>query len=555
MNREFTRRAQSLSLEVDCLADGDVNSDLLIVSEAPGYREKEMKLPLVGASGKFLWDVLAKFNIRRQHCYITNVVKRQLVDSPHSGGAKAGVSRNELAHWNALLRWEVEQLPNVKYVLILGDMALNALCDVQGISAWRGSVLQDGTRSYIITNNPAFLLYKPSLQPIFYQDVSKLDMVRRGQWRAHDIHEIINPTPLEAIQWCDKMIQEGEPVSFDIETTGGETACIGFANQAHEGMCINFRERDTNRWSVADERRVRSSIQRVLRHSRVRLVAQNGGFDCGWLWYKDRINPKGLYIDTLLAHHTLHPTWPHNLGFLTAQYTTHPFYKDEKDEWREGGDIDSFWRYNVKDCCITWEVARRLEQELRSQQMWDFFQDHVMALQPWLIQATVLGNKVDLPMRERLNTEYSADVDRLAIEFRDLARIATGVADLDVNPLSPKQLGTLLFQQLRLVGKTTSTDEENRNAMIENPRTPEPARRMLLKLNEFKEQHKLFSTYIKAAVDPDGRMRSDYKQYGTQYVPGRLSSAQTLWGSGMNLQNQPERLRGMFIADRMVFND
>lgn len=549
LNREFTRRALAVGLEIDCLADGDVNSDLMIVSEAPGYREKEMKLPLVGASGKFLWDVLGKFGIRRQHCYITNVVKKQLVDSPQTGGTKVGISRNELAHWRALLRWEMEQLPNVKYVLVLGSMALEALCDEKGIDAWRGSVLNDGTRSYIIANNPAFLLRKPSLEPVFHLDISKLDMVRRGQWRAFDIKEHINPSPLEAIRWCDKMIQEDAPVSFDIETMGGETACVGFANQAHEGMCINFREREDNRWPVADERRVRTAIQRVLRHGRVRLVAQNGGFDCGWMGYKDRIAAKPLYIDTLLAHHTLHPTWPHNLGFLTAQYTTHPFYKDEKDAWREGGDIDGYWRYNVKDACITWEVARRLEAELKQQKLWDFFQTHVMALQPWLIEATVLGNRVDLLMREKLNQEYGADVDRMAREFRELARIAADDPELDVNPLSPKQLGALFFQKLRLVGKSTSTDEENRNAMIESPRTPDAARKMLIKLNDFKEQHKLFSTYIKAEVDPDGRMRSDYKQYGTQFVPGRLSSSQTLWGSGMNLQNQPERLRGMFVCD------
>jgi DNA polymerase I-like protein with 3'-5' exonuclease and polymerase domains len=207
--------------------------------------------------------------------------------------------------------------------------------------------------------------------------------------------------------------------------------------------------------------------------------------------------------------------------------------------------------YNVKDCCITWEVARKLEAELRQQQMWDFFHGHVMRLQPHLITATVLGNDVDLRMREQLNHDYGLEVDRLAAEFKAAARIAANDPELDVNPLSPKQLGLLLFQKLRLIGKTTSTDEANRNTMIENPRTPEDARRMLVLLNEFKEQHKLYSTYITAAVDPDGRMRSDYKQYGTQFVPGRLSSSQTLWGSGMNLQNQPERLRGMFIAPKI----
>lgn len=552
-NRALAQRLSSVELEYAVLADGDVNSDIAIIAEAPSQKDVDMRLPLVGGSGKLLWDTLGKFGLRRQHCYTTFVVKKQLVE--HVRANKKGVSKNELSHWKGVLDWELAQLPNVKYILVLGDIPLQAIVGISGITQWRGSVVGDGERKIIIALNPADLMRKPSLEPIFLLDISKLDMVRRNTWKEHVITPMYDPSPKEAVQWCDKMIQEGKPVSFDIEVVSNETACVGFANNAHEGICINFRGRNDNRWSLADECTVRRSIQRVLRHASVKLVAQNGGFDCGWLWYKDRIKTKPLWIDTLLAHHTLHPTWPHNLGFLTAQYTTHPFYKDEKDGWREGGDISSFWIYNVKDACITWEVARRLEQELHSQNLWDFYRNHVMRLQPHLVTATVLGNAVDTAMRDELNSQYVHDVSQLAIAFRDAARVATGDSTIDPNPNSPKQLGELLFQKLRLVGKTAKTDEANRNAMIENPRTSEDARNMLIILNDYKEQHKLLTTYIEAEVDPDGRMRSDYKQYGTQFVPGRLSSAQTLWGSGMNLQNQPERLRGMFIADRMMFDD
>lgn len=548
LNREYSQRAIAAGLTIDCPMDGDVNASIAIVGEAPGPREKDMKLPLVGGSGKLVWDVLNKLGLRRQNTYLTNIVKKQLVDD-YKTGKKEGLSKNEMSHWKALLDWELSQLPNLRYVLVLGSMPLEALVGVEGIDKWRGSVVGDGVRTYVVAHNPGLMMRKPGLEPIFRLDCQKLDMVMRGQWREHNITHLYDPTPRDAMQWCDKMIQEDAPVSFDIEVVGGETACVGFANEAHAGMCINFRGRDHNRWSVREEAQVRKSIQRVLRHSRVRLVAQNGGFDCGWLWYKDRIKAKPLWLDTLLAHHTLHPTWPHNLGFLTAQYTTHPFYKDDKDEWREGGDISTFWEYNVKDCCITWEVARRLHDELQQQQLWPFYEGHVMRLQPHLIAATVLGNRVDLGMREQLNASYSVDVDSLAARFNEAARVAASEPELNINPNSPKQLGELLFRKLKLVGKNTSTNEENRISMIENPRTPEPARQMLHILNEYKEQHKLLSTYISADIDPDGRMRSDYKQYGVQNTPGRLSSSSTLWGSGMNLQNQPERLRGMFIAD------
>ena len=547
-------RAASIGLSIDCLGDGDVNSEVLIIGEAPGRQESQMKMPLVGPSGKFLWECLREYNITRTKCYITNVIKKQLVDDVEG---KQGVSKNEVSHWQGLLDYEISQLLNIRYVLLLGSHALRAVTGHEGIEQWRGTVLSDGSRKVIIAYNPANLMRKPSLEPIFKLDISKLEMCRRGLWSEYNINAHIDPSPREAIQWCDKMIQEGSPVSFDIEVIGNETACVGFANSAHEGLCINFRERESNRYSVADEAAVRRSIQRVLRHPSVRLVAQNGGFDCGWLYYKDRIKVKGLWLDTLLAHHTLHPTWPHNLGFLTAQYTTHPFYKDEKDAWREGGDISTFWIYNVKDCCITWTVAKRLEEDLKKQGLDDFFhRRQVMRLQPHLVNATVLGNKIDLEMKAQLSQSYQVELQQLWDTAQHQIRTALRDESVpEVNLNSPKQLGELFFRKLHLVGKGVSTDENNRNAIIDNPRTSPIAKDLLITINRYKEKHKLFSTYIESKVDPDGRMRSDYKQYGTQFVPGRLSSAQTLWGSGMNLQNQPEMLRGMFIADKVMVND
>ena len=58
------------------------------------------------------------------------------------------------------------------------------------------------------------------------------------------------------------------------------------------------------------------------------------------------------------------PSLPHDLGFITAQYTDHPHYKDDGQLWKEEGDIDAFWRYNVTDCCITRIAGERMEQEL-----------------------------------------------------------------------------------------------------------------------------------------------------------------------------------------------
>ena len=73
---------------------------------------------------------------------------------------------------------------------------------------------------------------------------------------------------------------------------------------------------------------------------------------------------------------------------------------------------------------------------------------------------------------------------------------------------------------------------------------------MLTVLGEFKKEYKFYSTYTKAKSDEDGRMRSEWRQWGTQSAPGRLSSSEVMWGSGANLQNIPSRAKEMFIAPR-----
>jgi len=82
-----------------------------------------------------------------------------------------------------------------------------------------------------------------------------------------------------------------------------------------------------------------TAIQKLFDSHRV--IAQRGDFDAYWCWLRDRIRIR-VWLDTLLAHHTLYPQLPHDLGYLTAQYTTHPYYKGEGDYWKEGGDIDEF---------------------------------------------------------------------------------------------------------------------------------------------------------------------------------------------------------------------
>jgi DNA polymerase I-like protein with 3'-5' exonuclease and polymerase domains len=361
--------------------------------------------------------------------------------------------------------------------------------------------------------------------------------------------EHINPTFKQAIDFMRMMRYERLPVAFDIEFMAQETACVGFANSDREGMCINFRTQKSNRFSLQEERQIRLAMQELFSDTSVQFIAQNGNFDSYWLWFKDRIRVHANWFDTMLAHHCLYPPLPHNLGYITSQYTDIPYYKDDIDEWREIGDIDMFWRYNVKDCIATRMSAMRMLGELRDAHMERFFFDHVMKLQPHLVRMTVGGVKCDASLKERFAEELTAELITKRNSFNEACREATGLADYQCNPLSPKDLSRLFFVDLRLVGRGTSTDAENRKRMLRHPRTSIAAKQVINLLDSYKEDQKFHSTYVACSIDDDGRFRCEYKQTGVQSAPGRLSSAQTMWGSGLNLQNIPERAKPMMVCD------
>lgn len=552
LQEQTSQHILSLGLEYQVLGSGSPSARICIVAEFPGETEVYLKQPLVGRSGTHLWTELGKIGVRREQCYVTNVIKCRTQDQKHD---KTPVPAEDMRKWEAVLARELSVLSNVQYILILGNVALHALTGHKGIKKWRGSVLKftremgyknDG--QILVSYNPAFVLRDPTVELHFKIDVQRFRRVLDGTYKPHEIRAFINPTKAHVLDFIKELRNAKLPTAFDIEIMGQETSCIGFANDAHEGLCINFRDKEnTSRFDVQDEADIRLAIAELFADPLMYFIAQNGNFDAYWLRYKDRIVAP-VHYDTLLAHHTLYPTLPHSLAFLTTQYTEHPYYKDDISEWRATGDIDTYWRYNVTDCCITRAVYEQTLKELRAQKLDKFFFEHVMRLQPHLVEMTTNGILIDQPLRETIKEDLAKQLETLEADVLRTARIATSDPELEFNPRSSVQLRDLFFNKLHFVGRGYSTDEDNRNRIRLHPNTSSASRELLNALDRYKEEHKFYSTYVDVVVDADGRMRCEYRQWGTQSAPGRLSSSSVMWGSGANLQNQPERAREMFIA-------
>lgn len=542
-----------LGLEYQVLGSGSPSSQIVVIAEFPGENEVQLKMPLVGGSGRYLWEQLGKVGIKREQCYVTNVIKKKITEDKNTN--KKALPKAELEKWHTVLREELALLTHAKYVLVLGNVALEALTGHTGITKWRGSALNftkeigfQNNGMMVITYNPAFVFRDPKVGFHFFIDIQRFKRVYDGTWKPYEIVAHYNRSKREVLDYIRKMRSDKLAVSVDIETIGNETACIGLANSNHEGLCINFRDhKRSSIYDVQDEATIRIALAELFADRSIEFVTQNGNFDSYWLYYKDRLLLRSTY-DTLLAHHTLYPVLPHNLGFLTTQYTEHPYYKDEKDTWKTLGDIGRFWEYNVKDCCITRAVYRATLGELEQNKLIDFFRSHVMQLQPHLVTMTVNGVLQDATLKAEIAADLTEQLDKLEYDLVQKARLAASDPNLELNPRSAPQLSNLFFNVLRLSGRGTSTNEENRNRMKMHPNTSPAARELIDAINKYKEEHKFYSTYVDTATDPDGRMRSEYRQWGTQSAPGRLSSSSVMWGSGTNLQNQPDRARAMFVA-------
>lgn len=558
-NHEIQAATLAAGLPFDCGCGGRIDAAIAVIAEAPGERELQQRVPLIGGSGKFLWDTLRKNRITRNDVYITNVVKRKLVSAAEGleideRAKKLTLTKQELTHWRHILWEELSRLPNVQYIIALGSYALHALVGYEAITKARGSVFPidiNGHRVQVLaTYNPAHVMREPRMEIIYRMDLDKIEKLRNGTFAPPVIRPFINPTVSEAMDVIRWLHTVREPIAYDIETMAGETACVGFAASNEEGICINFRSQGENHYSLSDERNVRLAIQGLLGDRSLRFVTQNGHYDATWLWFKDRIRGHGHYFDTMLAHHFLYPTLPHDLGFITAQYTDHPFYKDEGKLWKDSGDINEFWEYNVKDCCITRIVHEAMRTEMEDARLDTRFFEHVMPLHNQLVEMSIHGVQVD----DGLKHQFADELGRSLEEARDLcqaaARVATATADYSFNPRSHEQLAVLLFDELQLVGRGRSVDKENRDRVRKHPRTNAACRDLVSAIDRYLQEAKFVSTYVGAEPDHDGRWRCTYKQTGVASAPGRLSSAQTHWGTGLNMQNIPDNAKGMFVAPR-----
>ena len=207
-------------------------------------------------------------------------------------------------------------------------------------------------------------------------------------------------------------------------------------------------------------------------------------------------------FDTEIAHYLLHPEMRHYLDYLLSIY-------------------------GCKDVC---ELKPRLEEELRKEGLWSLFTDIEMPLMPVLAEMEEAGVMIDTEGLKETSRLFSEQMLALEEEIHSLA-------GLNFNISSPKQVGEVLFDTLKLDSKAKKTKT---GQYVTNEEVLEGLRRkhpIVGKILEYRGLKKLLSTYIDTLpqlINPQtGHIHTSFNQ--TVTATGRLSS------SNPNLQNIPVR--------------
>jgi len=209
--------------------------------------------------------------------------------------------------------------------------------------------------------------------------------------------------------------------------------------------------------------------------------------------------------------------------------------------------MDRNWVYNGLDCCLTFEIDDALD-EVMDEVSRNTYQMS-LALQAPVLEMNIRGILVDTEQRDKAIASLEADAAIVDVNFDKLCR---GVFGREVNPNSPLQVKTMLYDWLALPEQkkrnskgewAAATDRDSLEKLAGLYSTSKPFITHILKSRDI---HKQIST-LRTPLSATGRFHTSLAIAGTK--TGRLASAISDFAEGSNLQNIDRRIKRMFIAD------
>ncbi|NER09533.1 DNA polymerase I [Muriicola jejuensis] len=340
-------------------------------------------------------------------------------------------------------------------------------------------------------------------------------------------------------------------VCFDTETTSlnpieAELVGIAFSWEAGKGFYLPFPEKREEADALIDK------LRPFFASTGIEKVGQNLKYDIKVL-RKYGVEVKGPLFDTMLAHYLINPDMRHNMDVLSETYLnytpvsiTELIGKKGKNQlsMREV-DLDKQTEYAVEDADVTLQLARHFEKELKEAETMKLFREIEIPLLRVLADMELEGINLDQEFLKGLSGQLDKDIASLEKKIYEEAGETFNIG-------SPKQLGEILFDKLKLVHKPKKTKTGQYSTAEDVLSYLAKDHQIIRDVLEYRGLTKLKSTYVDAlpsqVEERTGRVHTDYMQ--TVAATGRLSS------NNPNLQNIPIRTeRGREVRKAFIPRD
>ncbi len=331
-----------------------------------------------------------------------------------------------------------------------------------------------------------------------------------------------------------KTLKENKEIAFDTETTGldannAELVGLVFSVKPHEAYYIPCPEDQSETQKIVDQ------FKPILEDNHITLIGQNIKYDALVMkWYG--VDLQGPLFDTMIAHYLCEPDLRHNLNYLAESYLGYKMVPIEDLIGRKGRnqltmrDVDQarVKEYAGEDADITLQLAPSMRTLLKDNKMEKVYADIDEPLIAVLTDMEFEGVRINPDFLEA----YSKELEKMIYETERKIFITAGT---DFNIGSPKQVGEVLFERMRIPYPWKRTSSGQYSTDVDKLTELSNDHPIVNQILEHRKYSKLKSTYVDALpvmVNPKTkRVHSHFNQ--ARAATGRLSS------ENPNLQNIP----------------
>jgi uracil-DNA glycosylase family 4 len=408
-------------------------SEIVVIGEAPGQMEANLKSPFVGDSGKLLRRLMDEVGLDSKSLTYLNTVYCH--PPSNETPVRDALKRCPPMFLNA----DLASL-KPKAVILVGSTALNQFFPKEKIMEKKGNILTKDGLTFFPVLHPAYCLRNQTATPMLKADLNKVGRFVRGELFQNRTYVLCDT--VEKLQEYRKILSEKDILSCDIETnnnldpftTGAKIWTVSFGMAENMAVCIAIDHPE----SIPGVQELSKEVVQEVLKSKVPKVFQNCVFDLKWL-RKFGFEINGICADTMIMAYLLDENrLSYSLKVMAPEFIT-------GYQYAFSDKLADLSNYNCEDADYTLQLYHMFHKQLCVHpKLLDLLNKVIMPFCSIIVDMELTGILID--------TEYAAKLkiilqDKLDILHDAIKEDFPSSKNVDLG--SPKQLSQLLFNKLK----------------------------------------------------------------------------------------------------------